>query len=288
MPTTVDATYVPFARRSGGGSRVQPLRQRNRPGLQWTSGPNAHVYHIRVTTGEASVVPVSGTDKSGVITKEEFVTRRLREMVVAGFLTPGTRLRQQQIAQELGVSATPVREALRRLVSEGYLTSAPHVGVAVARPDTRHSQEIYEVRQRLEGYLAGLATPNIDGNHIILLREMNDEFWAACQSGRFIEARLFNYRFHHIVWEAARRPVTLAMVQALWAKFPFDILAHSPGRPRRTVEEHQRLIVALESGDSDAAELSIVEHIASGRRDFSLLAETSSDRAYADKVLVTD
>jgi DNA-binding GntR family transcriptional regulator len=214
---------------------------------------------------------------SGVITKEEFVTRRLREMVIAGMLAPGARLRQQQLALELGVSATPVREALRRLVSEGYLTSSPHVGVAVARPDIRHSEEIYEVRQRLEGYLAGLATARMKRDRSVLLRQLNDEFWQACQRQEYVTARLLNYRFHHLVWEAADRPVTLGMVEALWAKFPFDILAHSPGRPRRTVEEHERLIVALESGDAKSAEASIVDHIASGRHDFCILAETHFD-----------
>ncbi len=67
-----------------------------------------------------------------VLTKEELVTRRLREMVISGELRPGARLRQIQLAAEFGISPTPVREALRRLVSEGYLQSVPHAGVSTS------------------------------------------------------------------------------------------------------------------------------------------------------------
>jgi DNA-binding GntR family transcriptional regulator len=228
-------------------------------------------------------------DRSGVITKEEYVTQRLREMVIAGILPQGERLRQQQIATEFGVSATPVREALRRLVSEGYLTSSPHAGVSVARPDIHHAEEIYEIRGRLEGYLAGLATPRMTRERIAGLRQLNEQFRQAYEKRDFVEARLFNYRLHHVIWEAAERPVTLKIVEGLWGKFPFSPFAilGVPGRPNRTYEEHERLIQALESGDGEAAERSIVEHITSGRHDFSALSR-SDDGERAERLLATE
>src|SRR5258708_3790753 len=67
--------------------------------------------------------PAIPSNQAELVTKEEFVTRSLRELVISGKLAPGTRLRQQQLAADFRVSATPVREALHRLVSEGYLQS---------------------------------------------------------------------------------------------------------------------------------------------------------------------
>ena len=203
-----------------------------------------------------------------VTTKEEVVTRRLREMVISGALRPGTRLRQIQLASDFGVSPTPVREALRRLVSEGFLQSEPHVGVSVANPVAEWTLEVFEIRQSLEGKLVAAASQSMTTERIALLRDLNRQLRDAAAAGDYIAARLLNYRFHHVIWEDANMPVTLGIVNSLWAKFPLDNIGNVESRGERSVEEHEVLIRCIESRDAREAERTQYVHIGGGRRDF--------------------
>lgn len=213
-----------------------------------------------------------------LVTKEEFVTRRLREQVISGELAPGTRLRQEQLASEFGISPTPVREALRRLVSEGYLSSEPHVGVAVAHPVAEWTLEVFEIRQTLEGKLAAGASQNMTTQRIALLRELNRDFRRATAKRDFVAARLLNYRFHHLIWEDAKLPVTLEIVNSLWAKFPLYNLGNVEGRGERSTDEHEHLIECMERRNARDAEHAAFVHIGGGRQDFLRMMQSRAKR----------
>ena len=89
-----------------------------------------------------------------VITKKQYAAEWLREMIVSGDLEPGRRVRQQEVADRLRISATPVREAILQLETEGYLQSVAHVGVKVAELAEDHHDEVMELRTLLEGLAA--------------------------------------------------------------------------------------------------------------------------------------
>ena len=219
-----------------------------------------------------------------LITKEEFVTRRLREMVISGELSVGTRLRQEQLAADFGISPTPVREALRRLVSEGYLASEPHVGVSVARPAAEWTLEVFEIRQSLEGKLAAAASQNMTTQSVALLRQLNAKFRAATLKLDFVAARLLNYRFHQLIWEAANLPVTVNIVNSLWAKFPLNNLGNVAGRGEQSVDEHEELIQCIENRNERNATRAAFVHIGGGRQDFLRLMDSiEKDGAVATK-----
>lgn len=209
-----------------------------------------------------------------VVTKEEFVTRCLRERVISGALVPGTRLRQEQLASEFGLSPTPVREALRRLVSEGFLVSEPHIGVAVANPVAEWTLEVFEIRQLLEGKLAAAASQRMPKEHIALLRGLNSEFREVSAKRDHVAARLLNYRFHHMIWVDAKLPVTLEIVNSLWAKFPLDNIGNVEGRGDRSSDEHEQLIDCIERRDAKGAERAESVHIGGGREDFLQLMKS--------------
>jgi len=202
-----------------------------------------------------------------MITKEELVSRHVRQLIVSGQLKPGTRIRQQQLADELGVSPTPVREALRSLVSEGWLIAIAHVGVSVAEVNYEGLEEIFSVRQMLEGYLAEEAARHMTPEILARLRKLNQEFERASKKRKFIEARRANYELHLLIWETAGCPVTLGIVNRLWAKFPWNTLGAVPGRGERTVDEHGDLIDALADEDPARAAKALIAHIQSGRAD---------------------
>jgi DNA-binding GntR family transcriptional regulator len=201
------------------------------------------------------------------LTKEELVARHLREQIVSGRLKPGSRIRQQRLASELGFSQTPVREAVRSLVSEGWLVSLPHVGASVAETNFEGLDEIYSVRIMLEGYLAAEAAKRMTGDVLDQLTRLNLEFSRVANGADYQLGRAINYQLHQLIWETAQCRITLGFVNSLWAKFPWDSLGAVPGRGNRTVHEHDDIIAALAAKDSDRARGAAAAHIASGRND---------------------
>lgn len=232
--------------------------------------------------GRGPQVQSLGVDNSAFLTKNEYVTRWLRELVVSGEMAPGARVRQQQIAEMLGVSATPVREAIRQLQTEGYFTSAPHKGARVADLYREGLDEVYTLRAKLEGYLAREATARMNPQRLRELKKLSEQLRAVVkgrQKNR-VEVRRLNYRLHRLLWEIAEQPLTLAIVNSLWGKFPI-LIGDLPGRDMQSVREHEVLLAALEAGNADAAEKAIVEHVEGGRRDYHRL-RLESGHKYTD------
>src|SRR5580704_3130583 len=102
------------------------------------------------------------TEVPGYVSKTDLVAALIRELVITGELEPGEQLRQRDLAQRFGVSQTPVREAMRRLESEGLLTCDTHRGFTVAAPDVGRLEENFQIRAALESLGASLAAPKID------------------------------------------------------------------------------------------------------------------------------
>jgi DNA-binding GntR family transcriptional regulator len=180
-------------------------------------------------------------------------------------VAPGDRIRQQDIADRLGISATPVREAIWQLETEGYLESIPHVGVRVAERSPAYYDEIFSLRLLLEGRLAATAAEQISDDEFAEISALNDSFAEAVLGSDSHEARRLNYRFHRRVWEIARLPVTRNLVDSLWAKFPWDILDDAAGRGQVSLVEHKGLVEALEARDAEAARAAVQRHIESSR-----------------------
>jgi DNA-binding GntR family transcriptional regulator len=208
------------------------------------------------------------TADAGVFTtKKAYVGNWLREQIVAGSISPGTRITQIDIAERLNVSMTPVREALLQLEAEGYLVREPHVGVRVADIPRDRVEEVFPLRMRLEGYVARLAAEQRTENDLLAMQELSRGLEKAVVGGDLAKARTLNYRFHLRVWESARNPIGLDLVNRLWAVFPADLLHHIHERRFKTLDEHAVLLHALEIGDPDAAETAMQDHILSGLED---------------------
>lgn len=205
---------------------------------------------------------------AGVLTKEEFVARYIREAIVAGRLVPGERLRQQQLADELGMSPTPVREALRGLVTEGWLTLTPHIGVSVAEIDHAGIDEVYRLRALLEGDLAREAATLMSADTLRELRDINEAYKRSSRVGDAGAAREANFQFHALIWEAADSPVAVDILNSLWARAPWQTMSGVKGREKRTYEEHSKVIAALAKRDPERAQDALRAHIRSGHADY--------------------
>ncbi len=204
-------------------------------------------------------------------TKEEQVADYLRERIISGVYPRGSRLKQAEIAEELRLSITPVREALKLLVAEGYVSGDSYRGARVVPFDAAASAEILQLRLVLESQLVRGAVEKITAKDITEVKALADEFAATFKSGDRAAARGINYRFHRRLYDIAKMPQTLHFVQILWARYPFDLINAVEGRGTEAVKEHDEILNALTTGDASAAMLAMRKHIESG---WSLLPST--------------
>jgi DNA-binding GntR family transcriptional regulator len=144
-------------------------------------------------------------------TKSEAVYNELKRRILDGTIPPGMSLNQDRLAAEFGVSTTPLREAMRRLESEGLVVSAAHKDVVVSavRPDDLAA--IYEVRRELDALAVGLAASRHDAAEAATIR-------AACDvlSGSTVDALDANRRFHRAIYAACHNPVLTEELDRLW------------------------------------------------------------------------
>lgn len=207
-------------------------------------------------------------------TKEEQVADFLREGIISGVYPRGSRLKQAEIAEQLNLSITPVREALKLLEAEGYVASDSYRGARVVPFDASASAEILQLRLLLEAQLVQGVVDKITGHDIDELRALEKEFEQAFDNGDRAAARGINYRFHRRLYDIAELPHTQHFVQILWARYPFDLINAVGGRGKQAAKEHDEILNALASRDSTAAILAMRKHIESGWT--VLKAETAS------------
>ena len=156
-------------------------------------------------------------------------------------LSPGTPLRQRDLAEQFDVSYTPVREALRRLESEGLVVTDVHRGATVARTESEELEENYRILAALEALAGSLAVAKITDDDIADIEALYREV-AACLPDDDRLAEL-NRQFHFRIYECARSPMLLLLMRLLWRSFPDGPQA---GRPHQeSVRQHDALVRAL-------------------------------------------
>lgn len=178
-----------------------------------------------------------------------------------GVYAPGERLREEDVAERLGVSRTPVREALGRLQEKGLLQAAPGRGLEIATLDTERVFELYAMRGELEAVVARFAAQHATEAEIAHLERLNAQF-SACGSPE--EAARVNRAFHARLYAAARNRYLRAAVEdlhetvALLSRTTFT----QDGRREIAVGEHAGIIAALAGRDAQAAADAARRHIA--------------------------
>lgn len=181
--------------------------------------------------------------------KTELVTSMLRELIVTGELQAGTSLRQRDLATRLGVSPTPVREALRRLESEGLVTTDAHRSATVTESSLDAKEENYLIRAALESLAAQLAANRITEQQLTTIEEINAQIVDLdADDGRYGQ---LNRDFHFGIYQAAASPVLLSLMRMLWQSMPDGPKVVRSNR--ESAAEHAAIIEALRVGDSRRA-----------------------------------
>jgi DNA-binding GntR family transcriptional regulator len=203
-------------------------------------------------------------DGGGVVElRGDLAARHLREAIVGGRFEPGERLRQAEIAAEMGISRVPVREALRQLEIEGLVTLSPHAGARVAQLEVGELDELYMMRIALEPMLIAQSAPRLTESQIAQLRELMEEIeGAAGQPERWLD---FDRRFHIGTFAGADLPRVRDLVEGFWNRTQHYRRAHVLGLTERDLEivhlEHRLILDAIERGDGEDAGSALRTHL---------------------------
>jgi len=187
-------------------------------------------------------------------TTAQHALERLRRMIVAGELRPAQRIRQEEIAESLGVSIAPVREALRVLEQEGQVTYRPRRGYFVTELRLQDLEEIYGLRQVIEERAARQSIPTLDEDALQRIELAARDCVAAAHAGDVAAELEANRRFHFAVLESPDHPHTMRLVRVLWdATESYRALYYNAPEGRRdSVEDHERIVAAIRGGDPGA------------------------------------
>jgi DNA-binding GntR family transcriptional regulator len=190
---------------------------------------------------------------------------KLLEEIRSGKLLPGDRLRETEVAERLGVSRTPVREAIRQLEADGLVEHIPRLGASVRRLEYAEVMELYDMRAVLEGTAARLAARAASDVELDELEALNADL-AATGSGP--EAARLNRIFHETLLDAAKNRFLTKSMQSLQKAMmilgPTNL--SSAERAREADAEHRRILAALKARDADEAEQAMRFHIEASQR----------------------
>jgi DNA-binding GntR family transcriptional regulator len=186
------------------------------------------------------------------------VCNALRKAILCGDLKPGERLVQAELAEALGVSRMPVREALRKLESEGLVTIEPHRGAIVKSFGIEDIKEIYELRAELEKMAIKKSIQNMKEEDIAALDRLVLEMEQAADVEAFVEK---NIEFHRLLLSRCLWNRLLDFIETLWNGFPQQTPLLIKGQVHRSNEEHRKILLAVKGRDAEKAAWLLSEHI---------------------------
>ena len=206
----------------------------------------------------------------------EKVSQHLRAAILNGEIKPGEWIRQKRIAEELGVSQIPVREALKELASEGLVEHVPYRGVRVINWSAADIADLYAQRACLESRAAGAAAEHITPAQLQALQELQTQLEQNLDPNHLKTYRELNRRFHQAIYQISQRDYLIRTLDQMWSAFPtmlfgnFSQTSNQPltERDQADLREHHSILAALEAHDSVQAERAMFEHIQSASETF--------------------
>ena len=193
----------------------------------------------------------------------EVVCESLRSAISKGVLKPGERLMEIQLAEELGVSRTPVREAIRMLELEGYVVRLPRRGTYVSSLTIRDVNEVFEIRTSLESLAAALASERITDEEMDNLQRFLVQFANDIKNGDMEHIVDTDMKFHDALYKASRNDRLVGIISNLrdqLTRFRTTSMSY-PGRLKASLNEHRSLVEAIAQGDADAAKAAAEFHM---------------------------
>ena len=214
------------------------------------------------TTLQKTTAQLKATKKS--IPVREWAYNNLKSDVLAGRFTPGERLTEEHLASDLGVSRTPVREALHKLASEGLVQPLESRGFCVAIDSREEIEDLFDIRAALEGYAIRIICENISESDIEKLNRLIEKAEDALRRKELDEIFQYNTQFHDalhaVVSSKSRFNSLIADTRKYVLRYRKDSLYYLEGA-KKTIEGHRKILLAMSLKDPDLCERVMREHI---------------------------
>ncbi|MFC9813779.1 GntR family transcriptional regulator [Streptomyces virginiae] len=181
------------------------------------------------------------------------VCTAIRDDIVSGVFEPGGRLTEEVLARRYGVSRVPVREALRTLESEGFVTTRRHAGACVAEPTAQEAADLLELRMLLEPLAASRAARRRTDAHLKVLRGLVRLGQERARRGQGEDLRALGGWFHETLAQASGSPGLIALLTQMRHKVAWMFVVEAPARPAESWAEHGAIVDAVARGDVERA-----------------------------------
>lgn len=220
------------------------------------------------------------TTPGGMFTKNDYAYAELQRRILTGVLPAGAVIPQAKLAAEIGVSTTPLREAIRRLSAEGMVELEAHRDARVTPVSANEARHLYQVRENLDPLAAALAARTRTAADIAAISNAFDRL-SPIASASDVDALVRHREFHRTVYRASGNPVLIDILERLWDKadrYRVIGLSHrgdSPDDRSRVTAEHRAIMESVADGDAERADAVMREHIGNslGRRAIDALTE---------------
>jgi len=190
----------------------------------------------------------------------------VQRRIVDGRLQQGERIFEDQLAQELDVSRNPVREALQALESEGFVELEPRRGARVAMVSVERANELFELREALEGMVARLAAQRCTPDQLLRLQRLVRLGADTARSGDLVALPALNTEFHRLLCDAANNSMLADSVERMSQLIQWVYTKRITQRGSKSWTEHHRIVDAIADGDPARAFSEACEHISNARR----------------------
>lgn len=192
------------------------------------------------------------------------VARLIRSRIFDGTYGAGSYVRLDQLAAELGISVTPVREALFALRAEGLIAQQPHRGFVVLPVTGRDVTDVANVQAHIGGELAARAAHNITEEQLRELKQIQAELEDAYAGNDSERTVRLNHQFHRAINVAADSPKLAQLMSQITRYAPESVFPHIAGWPQQSMRDHRRILSALKKRDGELARVAMSEHLAAG------------------------
>jgi DNA-binding GntR family transcriptional regulator len=195
------------------------------------------------------------------------VFEKVKGMILRGDIPPGIRIIENELADSMGISRTPVREAVHRLAAEGFLDPLPKGGYAVRGLTVSGVEETFDIRSTLESFAAFLAAKRFTDEELVPLEEKIDEFQRCLDGNDLAKLTRINTDFHELLYALSRSPRLIKMINDLRDDIFLlrKVMLNSADMARLSNKDHQEMIRAMKRGESEKVEKLVKKHILRGK-----------------------
>jgi DNA-binding GntR family transcriptional regulator len=193
----------------------------------------------------------------------DVVFNTLREAILKGDLKPGERLMELQLASKLGVSRTPIREAIRMLEQEGLAVTTPRKGAEVAKMTLKDMEDVLEIRDALDELAVRIACQKISDEQLKQLEDMKELFEKSTQTGNVKKIAEADVTFHDVIYEATGNPKLVTLLNNLREqiyRYRVEYIKNPDNYPI-LIAEHNAIAEGLKNRDKEAATLAMHKHV---------------------------